>query len=306
MKLESVIRGAAQRLPGEVGQQLLGLLNPTALAIMLGVITVWVGAHFFGAGEIADIILLTLGWLALGGVVLQAGEHLFKFATITLDARAASDLDAAAVHLASAIALLGVQTVLAILLKGRPQNTFKTPYSRQPGFSYSQMGTLPSSPGPFCRPKILFTRAKEIGKGGTNPIGDTNIGRRHYGQVSDELVKELEVAAYHEAVHRFLTPKLQVFRGFRVYFKQSGNRRSYILRYLEEALAETYGQIRARGFGRDQILKGLKFPLGTYYELTIMKLGQEAAGIFMGPITVGGMLFNVFESERTETYDQTD
>lgn len=235
--------------------------------------------------------------------MLEAGSHLFNFATLTKDAKSSEELDKAGNHLASAIALLGVQTVLTILLKNKPKDTFKTPYQGRGAIPIANMGKLPRSPGPFYKPKIVFTRAKEIGRGSTNQVGDTLIGRGHYGQVG-ELVKEVEVTAYHEAVHRFLTPRLQIFREFRVFLKQSGYRRSYILRYLEEALAETYGQLRAYGFGKEQLIKGLKFPLGTKYEVTIAQLGAEVRGILMGPITVAGMVFNVFEGESTEAYEQ--
>jgi hypothetical protein len=149
------------------------------------------------------------------------------------------------------------------------------------------MVKLPRSAGPFYKPKITFRRDKLIGFGGTNAVGDTWIGRKHFGQ-NAALRDDLKVAAYHEAVHRFLAPELQIFREFRVYLKQSGYRKSYILRYLEEALAETYGQMRVYGVGSEALFKGLKLPLGTRYEISVVQLGEEARGILLGPITVGG------------------
>jgi hypothetical protein len=94
------------------------------------------------------------------------------------------------------------------------------------------------------------------------------------------------------------------FRDFRVYMKQSGYSKSFILRYLEEALAETYGQLRAYGFGKEQLIKGLKFPLGTQYEITVTQLADEARGILIGPITVGGMIYNVYQGARCEEYER--
>lgn len=73
---------------------------------------------------------------------------------------------------------------------------------------------------------------------------------------------------------------------------------------MEEALAETYGQLRGYGLGKEQLLKGIKFPLGTKYEVTIAQLGAEVRGVLLGPITVGGMVYNVFEGDRTEDYEQ--
>jgi len=40
MKLEAVLKRAAGRLPGEAGQMLLQMTEPTALATRLGVITI--------------------------------------------------------------------------------------------------------------------------------------------------------------------------------------------------------------------------------------------------------------------------
>lgn len=113
----------------------------------------------------------------------------------------------------------------------------------------------------------------------------------------------MRFALYHETVHRFLTPKLQIFREFRIYLKQSGYMRSYILRYLEEALAETYAHLRTNGFSKEYVLKGLAFPIGDYYEIRVSLLGREAKGILLGPINVGGMVYNVYEGLRSEAYD---
>jgi hypothetical protein len=303
MKVEAAVRNAAQRLPGDVGNALLQLVEPQALATMLGVLTLWSGSHFFGVGEIADIILLTLGWLAVGGAVFEAASNLYNFATRALNARSNDDIKAAGAHLATAVTLLGVQTALALLTRSGPKSTFKTAYKGQPLGSLSQMGKLPRSAGPFYKPKIRFRKDKLAGQGATNAAGDTWIGRDHYGP-GKAAAQEVRKAAYHEAMHRFLTPKLQIFREFRVYLKQSGYSKSYVLRYLEEALCEIWGQLRGSGFGKDEILAGLKFPLGTKYEITIALLGEEAKGILLGPITVGGMVYTVYQGERTEVYEQ--
>lgn len=303
MKVEAAVRSAAQRLPGNVGNALLQLVEPQALATMLGVLTLWSGSHFLGVGEIADVVLLTLGWLAVGGAVFEAASNLYNFATKALSASSNDDIQAAGAHLATAVTLLGVQTALALLTRSGPKTTFRSPYKAKPLGSLSQMGKLPKSPGLFYKPKIRFRKDKLAGQGGTSAAGDTWMGRDHYG-AGNAAAQEVRKAAYHEAMHRFLTPKLQIFREFRVYLKQSGYSKSYILRYLEEALCETWGQLRGSGFGKDEILAGLRFPLGTKYEITVTLLGEEVKGILLGPITVGGMIYNVYQGERTEVYEQ--
>jgi hypothetical protein len=58
-----------------------------------------------------------------------------------------------------------------------------------------------------------------------------------------------------------------------------------------------------RKFLGDSALKGRAFPLGKQYEITIALLGQEAKGFMLGPITVGGMVYNVYEGLRSQSYD---
>ena len=46
-KPELSITRAAKILPGDVGQQLLAMLTPSALATMAAIIGIWAVAHFF-------------------------------------------------------------------------------------------------------------------------------------------------------------------------------------------------------------------------------------------------------------------
>lgn len=302
-KLKAVFVRAAKLLPGEVGRALLALVTPAALATMVGVLVIWAGSHFLGAGFVADIVLLTVGVIALGGVAIEAGNELYQFATITLAAKSEAELDQAAQHLAKAISLIGVEAVLAILLRKRP-DTFKTRYSRaKPLAPLSKMGRLPRTPGLFYKPKLTFTSKKLAGEGRTNAAGDIQLGRDRMGNTASKAAEQLRLAANHEKVHQFLTPKLQIFREMRVYMKQSGYQKSYILRYLEEALAETYSQCRMYGLGKEYILNGLKFPFGSHYEISIAVLGTELRGIVLGPITAGGMTYLVAYGARTEEYE---
>jgi len=74
-KLELAIIKAAKLLPGDVGEQLLAMLTPSALATMAAIAGVWAGAHFFGIGELADLILIVAGWVAVGGVAVEASKN---------------------------------------------------------------------------------------------------------------------------------------------------------------------------------------------------------------------------------------
>ncbi len=99
--------------------QLQAVISAESLAIMAGVLVAWFASHAIGIGEIIDIILLTVGVVAIGFSIFKGLDHLYLFAT----ARSMPDLDAAADHFAKAIAILGVQAVLAVLFRGSAINS---------------------------------------------------------------------------------------------------------------------------------------------------------------------------------------
>ena len=91
-----------------------------------------------------------------------------------------------------------------------------------------------------------------------------------------------------------IAPKFYLLRELRVFMRQSAYSKSYILRYLEEALAETIGLLRARGMSTEYIVKGFNFPLGNTYEISFSLLRHEASGILLGPVIVGGIMYSVW------------
>ncbi|EPG2867980.1 hypothetical protein QEG60_004415 [Pluralibacter gergoviae] len=303
-KLQVSMTKAAALLPAEVGQHLLALITPQALATMAGIVVIWAGSHFFGIGEIADVILLIVGWAAVGGVAVEAGKKLYDFAIKTNNAKTEADLDAAAHDLADAITLLGVDTVLALLLRKKPGDTFKTtkgnmkisPYSSKVKASMASRAPRNTNPSWRYRPKIRFTNQLNAGEGSTNIWGDITVGRRYdpTHRTSDEASKDLLVAIYHERVHQFVAPKFYLLRELRSYVRTSAYYKSFILRYLEEAFAETIGQLRANGMSYKYIVRGFKFPIADNYEITFTALRHEMAGILLGPVVVGGITYNVF------------
>lgn len=93
-------------------------------------------------------------------------------------------------------------------------------------------------------------------------------------------------------MHSILTPKFYV-RELRVTISQNGYANSHLLRYIEEAMCETYALLRTQGFSKRVLVEGVRFPIDGRYT-TVAKLGQEVAGVLLGPINVGGMIYNVF------------
>ena len=116
-KIAEAIRRAIELVPQGVGKQLAALLSPESAAVVAAVVILWAGSHFLGVGEIADVILVIVGYVAMGGVALEAGEKLVKFAVVAAGAKSNADLDVAARHLADAVSLVGVQVISALLLK---------------------------------------------------------------------------------------------------------------------------------------------------------------------------------------------
>jgi len=153
-----------------------------------------------------------------------------------------------------------------------------------------------TSPGWRYRPKVVFTKRNEVRQGATNIAGDIRVERNYYPSIMSaaQAKEEMLVTLYHEQVHQFIAPKFYLFRELRAFMRQSGYLRSYLLRYLEEALAETIGQMRARGMSTEYLIQGLKFPIvKTAYQITYSLLRSEAGGILLGPVVVGGIVYTV-------------
>ena len=216
----------------EARKEIEKLINPETLWVVAGVLTAWIVSHAFGVGEIVDAILLGLGILAIGLSVFEGIDALYMFAKLAIDAKSFQDLDESAKYFARAVSILGVQAVLAVLLKGAPK-TFRG-------------GRADVGPPPFfavramSRPPLVSTRTLEAGAGQTNPWGRIEISR--FGTATDR-----RLAAIHESIHRLLTPKLNVLRNFRVSGRTASYDRSALVTYLEEALAETAAQVGVNG-----------------------------------------------------------
>ncbi|MGV1769515.1 hypothetical protein ACQZ6B_04985 [Agrobacterium vitis] len=294
-KLEIVLRKAAALLPADIGNRLLALVTPTSLAIMAGVVLIWAGSHFVGVGEIADVILLAAGWLMIGTAAVQGGEKLLDFAVGTHSAKTTADLDKAAKDLADAITILGVDVVLGLLLKGKPKGTFKSVQGTMPSYGQFTRAMPKAGPMRIYEAKLVFSRSKFAGQGGTRPDNVATIGRDFFpgAKPFPEVIRSVRQTVYHERIHQRLTQAFSLLGRPGLYMKMGAYKRSYILRYIEEAAAEAYGLARTGGV-RPGELSAIQFPLNGNYGITVAKMGEEAKGVLLGPITVGGATYNAF------------
>jgi hypothetical protein len=289
-RIGEAMRRSIPLLPAEAQEQVKAMLTPTSLAIVAGTLIVWAGSHFFGAGEIVDVVLLVVGAAFIGlGVFSGAGE-LYDFTTTAITAQNDGALDKAAGYFAKAVNILGITVISAILLKksanpviarGRPQ--------------IRPMPRLGIPPAAGIAPKI--TRPFKVLQRGREILGDCDF----WGNIRvsrNQSLTEQRLTLYHEWVHSVLSPKLGPFRQIRAQLKASAYHRSAIMKALEEAMAESYAQLRVRGL--QNILVGITFPVKGGY-VTISQLVGE--GVAIGNITVGGFHFGVYLNAAIWTED---
>lgn len=276
-KIGEAIRRSLPHIPSGARAIVSSLLQPQTLAIIAGTLVVWAGSHAFGVGEIVDIILLGIGVVALGFAVFEGAAELYNFVVGALGARSDADLEKAGRHFARAVTLLGVSTLQAILLRGQASAVIAR--GRPQIYPRPQVGLPPPAGN-----QLQISRPAQIAGGS---LGETTA----YGAIRvarNQSLSEQRVTLFHELVHRYFSPRTGPFRKLRAEISMSAYSRSALLRYLEEALAEGYGQLHVYGLAK--ALSAIRFPLNGGY-VTISQLTAE--GVAMGTITLGGVLFHV-------------
>jgi hypothetical protein len=279
-KLERVaeaLRRSIPHLPAEGRAMVTSMLEPASLAMVGGTLVVWIGSHAFGIGEFVDLVLLGAGAAILGFSALEGAKGLYDFAKLALAARSESDLDQAGQSFARAVLLLGVSTVQAILLHG--QGRMAIARGRPQVYAPPEVGPTPPAGNQLriSRPASMPGRAV----GGTTGFGEIAIAR-------DQPWTEQRITLLHELVHRYFSPRTGPLRRLRAQLKMSAYARSALLRYLEEALAEGYAQLRVNGLAAG--LRAYRFPLRFGY-VTISQMTTEGSAI--GTIVLGGTTFHV-------------
>ncbi len=273
-RLGAALRRSLPHLAPEARRAVEDILNPTTLAVVAGVLVAWVASHAFGVGEAIDIVLGVVGAFSIGLAVFSGMDELWAFASGVYRARTDGDLEIAGRHFAHAVAILGVQAVLAVLFRGRPQTYRGQPLPVGP--------EPPRTPGLRARPGIAGDAAMPAGQGATGAWGDIVYSLR--GSTRDQAL-----VLAHERIHQILTPKLYALRRVRVQSRTHSYFRSSLSRYLEEALAETAAQVQTGG-GLAGVLDGLRFPVLEGYVLLRRGGGFSSAMGGQGVLREGGAL----------------
>ncbi len=266
-------------LPGDAGRVVEQMLTPKALALIAGTLLLWGGSHAFGVGEFIDAALLLVGFCTLGLSIFQGANEILAFTRTVVSAQSEADLKEAASHFAEAVTILGISVVEVVLLHGQARVVAERGMPRlQPRI---KVGEPPPSGN-----QLRVSRPASL------PDGNLGI-TDEYGVISvsrDQSLTEQRLTLLHEVVHRFFSPKTGPFRRLRAEINTAGYSRSALLRYLEEALAEGYAQLKVNGL--EKAFQAWRFPIeGDKAYVTVAVLKAEGQAI--GTITLGGTLFYV-------------
>jgi hypothetical protein len=113
---ESILR-SLPLIPSEARELAKALVTPKALAEIAATLIIWGASQLIGIGEVADLVLLVVGYVMLGKTALAASKELLAYGEALTEAETSADLDIAAQHFARAVTLIGVTAVTAILLR---------------------------------------------------------------------------------------------------------------------------------------------------------------------------------------------
>ena len=108
-KVGEAMRRSLPYLPLEARNVVEGMIRPETIGIITATLVLWAGSHFFGVGEIVDLVLLGVGVVALGFAVFEGAGELLEFARTAPNAYSDIELDEDGRHLARAVTLLGIR-----------------------------------------------------------------------------------------------------------------------------------------------------------------------------------------------------
>lgn len=132
------------------------------------------------------------------------------------------------------------------------------------------------------KPTVMRDASLPAGEGATDKYGNITISPHG-------TPKDAALAHAHESVHSFLSPKaMNGLREIRADVGMAAYQRSALCKYLEEALAESYAQVKVNGIRA--LPDGITFPIRNGY-VTLGRVVKEAA---IGTIVYGGVLYAVY------------
>jgi hypothetical protein len=129
-KLTEALKRSLPHMPEAAANALEAMLTPKNLLIMTGFIVAWAAAQTTPVGWVSDVLLVLLCSVTivfLTYAVVSVANELYAFAKKAINAKNENDLEEAGKHFANAVAVVGITTILALLMKGKPSGKQKPP-----------------------------------------------------------------------------------------------------------------------------------------------------------------------------------
>ena len=181
-KIQAALERAISKLPSAMAEQLRALLTPENIAALVAVLGVWAASQAFGVGEIVDLILAVGGVIMLGPEAIRAVQNLVEFATGAVGAQGYADLDQAGEHLATAVAIVGVDGAMALLAH------------KAGGAIKDRAPSLPTAEAELVTPEGIRVRVSDPGE--PLPGSDTPAGPWTLEKTVGELASQMTAEAY--------------------------------------------------------------------------------------------------------------
>ncbi|RZL39810.1 MAG: RHS repeat protein [Rubrivivax sp.] len=187
-KVKYVFEKAAEKYPGEVGNALLEMVSPTALATTAGIFAVWAVAQATPVGWAADLLLAGVGYFLLGSAIVDTLDTLVQTSIKVYKAKCLSDLDAAADVLAKGLGSATVNIGSGAAAAGAPKlaKLLKQLLKKRPA------GKVPNPPAatkpPPVPPPVSLNSLK-----GKQLFGPklSNIATRNDGKLGEQLAAQV-------------------------------------------------------------------------------------------------------------------
>lgn len=284
-RLFFALKKSIDYMPESVGREISSIFSPQTVIVVLSTLTAWALAHFIGIGELMDFILLIVGFGTMGWSVYSLAQELMSFVRGAYFATTEQQLNEAAKHFANAVAMVGVQVILAILLRKPMKKTVANGLPKEWKPSMAKDVGLP-------RPKLI---TKLTSKLGVQPDGSRIRGvTDYYGNIwidnTQTITKQVETFL-HESAHRFFAPRIAPLRELRAGLAASANTRVALMKYIEESIAQTYAYFKMNGISLENLKAGFDFPIRNEY-VTVTQLAREGKAI--GTVVAGAITLTVY------------
>ncbi len=295
-KVEETIQRGVSYLPGAAKAEFMSFLTPQSLGIMTATLLAWALAHVYGVGEATDLVLLVVGVGFTGWGFWQGLRDAVDCAVTALRATSERELDLAGQLFAKAVIELGINTLMALLLK-RPLTSARARIGRITKMNWRpHLIDVGPPPNPGQTTQVVYNLASNV-SGETDPYGNIKIN----GNLS--AVEQAEALA-HELGHRNCSPLAELFRHFRGNLNWSAYQRSVFLRYIEEVYCQSRAELdklpqagRNASGTRQAIVRGFKFPLNGAYRINVLDKGVAPTAVgsdigtqssFLGSLVIDG------------------